>query len=140
MLVPTDPFDQVPHSAPMIIDMSNGVHFRHEGRGFLLAWNDPEETPGYNTDFDPSFIEKILTRAPDRVPVFENLAVNPKRAWAGLYELTPDHHPILGESPEVPGSYFANAFSEQGEIHAPANRKILRALILIGKTHLIASP
>ena len=32
----------------------------------------------------PAFIEKILTRAADRVPCFENLAVNPKRAWAGL--------------------------------------------------------
>jgi sarcosine oxidase subunit beta len=95
MLVPTEPFDQFPHSAPMIIDMSNGFHFRPEGLGFLLAWNDPEETPGYKTDFEPAFIEKILTRAADRVPVFENLAVNPKRAWAGLYEMTPDHHPIL---------------------------------------------
>ena len=102
MLVPTEPFDRFPHSAPMIIDMSNGFHFRPEGLGFLLAWNDPEETPGYKTDFDPGFIEKILTRAADRVPVFENLAVNPKRAWAGLYEMTPDHHPILGPVPEVP--------------------------------------
>src|SRR5262249_25336614 len=42
MLVPTEPFDDFPHSAPMIIDMSNGFHFRPEGRGFLLAWNDPE--------------------------------------------------------------------------------------------------
>ncbi|MGC2245567.1 MAG: FAD-dependent oxidoreductase, partial [Terriglobales bacterium] len=86
MLVPTEPFDQFPHTAPMIIDMSNGFHFRPESRGFLLAWNDPDETPGYKTDFEPSFIEKILTRAADRVPVFENVAVNPKRAWAGLYE------------------------------------------------------
>ena len=51
MLVPTEPFDQFPHSAPMIIDMSNGFHFRPEALGFLLAWNDPEETPGYKTDF-----------------------------------------------------------------------------------------
>ncbi|MGB8978150.1 MAG: FAD-dependent oxidoreductase, partial [Terriglobales bacterium] len=114
MLVPTEPFDQFPHTAPMIIDMSNGFHFRPESRGFLLAWNDPEETPGYKTEFEPSFIEKILTRAADRVPVFENVAVNPKRAWAGLYEMTPDHHPILGESPEVPGFFFANGFSGHG--------------------------
>ena len=137
MLVPTEPFDQFPHTAPMIIDMSNGFHFRPESRGFLLAWNDPEETPGYKTDFEPSFIEKILTRAADRVPVFENLAVNPKRAWAGLYEMTPDHHPILGESPEVPGFFFANGFSGHGVMHAPATGKILSDLILTGKTNLI---
>ena len=137
MLVPTEPFDQFPHTAPMIIDMSNGFHFRPESRGFLLAWNDPEETPGYKTDFEPSFIEKILIRAADRVPVFENVAVNPKRAWAGLYEMTPDHHPILGESPEVPGFFFANGFSGHGVMHAPATGKILSDLILTGKTDLI---
>ncbi|MBV8052635.1 MAG: FAD-binding oxidoreductase, partial [Acidobacteriaceae bacterium] len=53
MLVPTEPFDQFPHSAPMIIDMSTGFHFRPEALGFLLAWNDPDETPGFKTDFEP---------------------------------------------------------------------------------------
>jgi sarcosine oxidase subunit beta len=137
MLVPTEPFDQFPHTAPMIIDMSNGFHFRPESLGFLLAWNDPEETPGFKSEFEPSFIEKILTRAADRVPCFENLAVNPKRAWAGLYEMTPDHHPILGEVPQVPGFFLANGFSGHGVMHAPATGKILSDLILTGKTDLI---
>jgi len=121
----------------MIVDMSNGFHFRPEGRGFLLAWNDPEETRGYNTEFDPAFVEKILIRAADRVPVFQDLAVNPKRAWAGLYEMTPDHHPILGPVPQVPGFYLANGFSGHGVMHAPATGKILADLILTGKTDLI---
>lgn len=137
MLVPSEPFDGFPCSAPMIIDMSNGFHFRPEARGFLLAWNDPEETFGYKTDFEPAFLEKILTRAAARVPVFENLAVNPKRAWAGLYEMTPDHHPILGEVPEVPGFFLANGFSGHGVMHAPATGKILADLILHGTTELI---
>src|SRR5436309_3553717 len=137
MLVPTEPFDQFPHSAPMIIDMSNGFHFRPEGLGFLLAWNDPEETPGFKTDFDPVFIEKILMRAASRVPVFENLAVNPKRAWAGLYEMAPDHHPILGPVPQVPGFFLANGFSGHGVMHAPATGRILSDLILQGTTDLV---
>ena len=101
--MPTEPFDGVSHAIPMVIDMTNGFHFRPESLGFLLAWNDPEETPGFKTDFVPSFIEKILERAADRVPCFENLAINPKRAWAGLYEMSPDHHSILGPAPEVRG-------------------------------------
>jgi sarcosine oxidase subunit beta len=137
MLVPTEPFDRFPHSAPMIIDMSTGFHFRPEGLGFLMAWNDPRETPGYKMDFDPAFIEKILMHAADRVPVFENVAVNPKRAWAGLYEMTPDHHPILGPVPEVPGFFLANGFSGHGVMHAPATGKILSDLILNGKTDLV---
>jgi len=137
MLVPTEPFDQFPHSAPMIIDMSNGFHFRPEALGFLLAWNDPEETSGYKSDFDPAFIEKILTRAADRVPCFENVAVNPKRAWAGLYEMTPDHHPVLGPVPGVPGFFLANGFSGHGVMHAPATGKILADLILKGHSDLV---
>lgn len=140
MLVPTEPFAHFPHTAPMIIDMSNGFHFRPEGLGFLLAWNDPEETPGFKTEFDPAFVEKILTRAADRVPVFENLAVNPKRAWAGLYEMTPDHHPILGPVPEVPGFFLANGFSGHGVMHAPATGKILSDLVVRGTTDLIDAP
>lgn len=139
MLVPTEPFDQFPHTAPMIIDMSSGFHFRPEALGFLLAWNDPEETPGFKTDFEPAFIEKILTRAADRVPIFENLAVNPKRAWAGLYEMTPDHHPILGPVPHIAGFFLANGFSGHGVMHAPATGKILADLIVRGTTDLIDS-
>lgn len=137
MLVPTEPFDDFPRTAPMIIDMASGFHFRPEGRGFLLAWADAEEQSSFNTDFDPAFIEKILTHAADRVPVFENVAVNPKKAWAGLYEMTPDHHPVLGAVPEVRGFFCANGFSGHGVMHAPATGKILSDLILRGKTDLI---
>ena len=137
MLVPSEPFNEFPHSSPMVIDMTNGFHFRPEGRGFLLAWNDPEETPGFKTDFESSFIEKILTRAADRVPAFENLPINPKRAWAGLYEMTPDHHAILGAVSGVPGFYLANGFSGHGVMHAPATGKIVSDLILRGKTEIV---
>jgi sarcosine oxidase subunit beta len=137
MLVPTEPFDKISHTAPMTIDMSSGFHFRPEGLGFLMAWNDPQETPGYKTEFDRSFVEKILSRAVNFAPVFEEVEVNPGRAWAGLYEMTPDHHPILGPVPEVPGLFLANGFSGHGVMHSPATGKILADVILTGKTNLI---
>lgn len=137
MLIPTEPFDEVSHEIPMVIDMTNGFHFRPESRGFLLAWNDPEETPGYKFDFDPDFIEKVLIRAADRVPCFENLAVNPKRAWAGLYEMSPDHHGVIGQFEELPGFYAANGFSGHGVMHAPATGKIVADLITAGKTKVV---
>ena len=137
MLVPTEPFDGVSHAIPMVIDMTNGFHFRPESLGFLLAWNDPTETPGFKEDFDPAFIEKILERAADRVPCFENLAINPKRAWAGLYEMSPDHHSILGPVPELEGFFCANGFSGHGVMHAPATGKILADLITEGRTSVV---
>ena len=137
MLVPSEPFDGFPLTAPMVIDMSTGFHFRPEGRGFLLAWNDPEQTPGFRTDFDPAFIEKILVHAANRVPAFENLPINPKRAWAGLYAMTPDQHCILGPVEAVPGFYVANGFSGHGVMHAPATGKILSDLLLTGHTDVV---
>lgn len=137
MLVPSEPFEDFPHSAPMIIDMSNGFHFRPEGRGFLLAWNDPEESSTV-PEVDPSFIEKILVLAANRVPIFENLPVNPKRTWAGLYEMSPDHHCILGPVSELRGFYLANGFSGHGVMHSPATGKILSDLILHGNTKIVS--
>jgi sarcosine oxidase subunit beta len=136
-LVPTEPFDQLPKRFPMVIDMSTGFHFRREGKGILLAWNDPEETPGFKTDFDQLFIEKILTRAASRVPCLVDAEVNPRRAWAGLYEMTPDHHAIIGPAPNVQGLYFVNGFSGHGVMHSPASGRITADLILRGRSDLI---
>jgi sarcosine oxidase subunit beta len=137
MLVHTEPFDKIAHTAPMTVDMATGFHFRPEGLGLLLAWNDPEETPGFKTDFDPAFVEKILTRGVTRVPCLEEAEVNPKRAWAGLYEMTPDHHPVLGPVSGVPGFYCANGFSGHGVMHSPATGKIVADLILKGTSDLV---
>lgn len=136
-LVPTEPFDKLPQRFPMVIDMSTGFHFRREGKGILLAWNDPEEKPGFNTEFDPAFVEKILIRAADRVPCLDDAAVNPRRAWAGLYEMTPDHHAIIGPAPKVKGLYFVNGFSGHGVMHSPASGRITADLILKGYSEII---
>ena len=140
MLVPTEPFDGLPAHLPMIIDMSTGWHFRQEGIGLLLAWAHPGEKPGLRMDFDPTFIEKVLTLAADRVPCFEALAVNPRRCWAGCYEMTPDHHAILGPAPNVKGLFFANGFSGHGVMHSPATGRVLSDLILRGQTDIIDAP
>jgi len=137
MLVPTEPFPGLPERLPMVIDMTTGFHFRPEGVGLLMAWNDPEETPGFKTAFDPAFIEKILTHAVARVPCFEDLQVNPRRAWAGLYAVTPDHHAIIGPAPEVPGLFFANGFSGHGVMHSPATGRLTADLILQGSSSLL---
>lgn len=129
-LVPTEPFDKVTHEAPMTVDLSNGFHFRPDGLGFLFAWADPEDSA------HEAFIEKILSHAARRVPAFAEVQVNPSRAWSGWYEMTPDHHPILGRSP-VDGFYLANGFSGHGVMHSPATGKILADLIIKGRTDLI---
>jgi sarcosine oxidase subunit beta len=137
MLVPTEPFEKVSHESPMVVDMSTGFHYRPEGRGLLLAWNDPEETPGFKTNFDRAFIEKVLTRGVNRLPVLEEAEVNPKRAWAGLYEMTPDHFPVIGPVKSLPGLFLANGFSGHGVMHSPATGRILADLITQGRSDMV---
>ena len=136
-LVPTEPFDGLPKRFPMVIDMSTGFHFRREGKGILLAWNDPDETPGFKIDFDDTFVEKILTRAASRVPCLAEAEVNPRRAWAGLYEMTPDHHAIIGPAPNVEGLFFVNGFSGHGVMHSPASGRITADLILKSRSEIV---
>lgn len=82
-------------------------------------------------------MEKILTRAADRVPCLAEAEVNPRRAWAGLYEMTPDHHSIIGPAPNVEGLFFVNGFSGHGVMHSPASGRITADLILKGNSDLI---
>jgi sarcosine oxidase subunit beta len=129
-IIKTEPFDGLPRRFPMVIDMSTGFHFRREGSAILLAWNDPAESPGYKTSFNTSFIEKVLTHAVSRVPVLSDAAVNPSRCWAGMYEMSPDHHAIIGPASGVKGLFFANGFSGHGVMHSPATGRIVSDLIV----------
>lgn len=142
-LVSVKPAAPVPAGLPMVIDMSNGFHFRPEARelaspGVLLAWPDDAETPGFKTDFDPAFTEKVLQRARERVPnLVAGATLNASRCRAGLYELTPDHHAIIGEAPGVGGLFLANGFSGHGVMHSPATGRLLAELILDGRAELL---
>lgn len=139
-IVKTEPFEQLSSRLPMVIDMSSGFHFRPEGSSFLLAWPDPEQTHGFRTEFDYGFIEKILTQAVNRVPVFADVEVNPRRCWAGTYEMTPDHHAIIGRAPGVEGMFLANGFSGHGVMHSPAAGKIISELIVNGASTFAEAP
>jgi sarcosine oxidase subunit beta len=129
-IVKTQRCDFLPAKFPMMIDMSTGFHFRREGEAILMAWTDHEETYGFKTTFTHDFLEKVLTRAVDRVPQFADLPVNPKQCWAGMYEVSPDHHAIIGPAPGVKGLFFANGFSGHGVMHSPASGRITADLIL----------
>lgn len=143
-LVATQPLADVPDTLPMVIDVSDGFHFRRLGRagskgerGLLMACPDPQETPGFKEDFNPSFIPKVLARAAQRAPGFMGLTVDLRHSRAGLYEMTPDHHPIIGEAPGVRGFYLANGFSGHGVMHSPATGRMIAELMMKGRVEFI---
>ncbi|HEX8493251.1 MAG TPA: FAD-binding oxidoreductase [Pyrinomonadaceae bacterium] len=132
----------MPERFPMVIDMSDGFHFRPDSLaaaspGVLLAWPDPDERPGFETEFEPEFAAKILPRAAHRVPCLANASIEPERCRAGLYEVTPDHHAIIGETPDVRGLFLANGFSGHGVMHSPATGCVVSEMILDGQAHTL---
>jgi sarcosine oxidase, subunit beta len=140
-LVSLKPLEAMPARFPMVIDMTDGFHFRPDSAvaaanappGVLLAWPDPAETPGFKSEFEPEFLGKILPRARRRVPCLADASIEPERCRAGLYEVTPDHHAIIGEAAGVRGLFFANGFSGHGVMHSPATGRVMAELIMDGE-------
>jgi sarcosine oxidase subunit beta len=134
--------NELPARLPMVIDMSDGFHFRRASPGWtepgvIMAWPDPSEAHGFNTDFDQTFIEKVFARAAHLMPLLAQGVVDESRCRAGLYEMTPDHHAIIGFAPNVRGLFLANGFSGHGVMHSPATGRIISELILHGETRLL---
>jgi len=122
----TDPFDKIPSSVPLTIDHKQNFYFRREGECVLLS-GPQDEKPSFNltTDFDS--MVQTAEKAMHRVPVFEKVKI--ARGWAGLYEISPDNHAILGKVPEVEGLILAVGFSGHGFQHGPAAGMVIAELI-----------
>ena len=78
---------------------------------------------------DEDFELLNLEAAIERMPLVEKAS----RAahWAGLYEVTPDAHPIYGET-EVKGFFLCTGFSGHGFMHGPISGKLMSEFILDG--------
>ncbi len=129
----------VPANLPMVIDLSNGFHFRparNSNDEVLFAYAEAGEKPSFSTDFDEAFIEQVYEKARHRAPFLAETAVIREKCRAGLYENTPDHHAILGGC-SVEGLYFANGFSGHGVMHSPATGRALSEIILDGESKFL---
>ena len=117
----------VPADRIMVIDFESTFYFHREGGGLLFGMGDPDERPGFDTTVRWDFLPQVIDVAVRRLPALGDAAVS--HAWAGLYEMTPDHNPIIGASSKVPGFYMVAGFSGHGFQHSPAAGRILADLI-----------
>jgi sarcosine oxidase subunit beta len=118
---------KVPESRLMVIDFESTFYFHREGGGLLFGMGDPEEQPGFDTTVRWDFLPKVIDVAIKRLPALADAAVS--HAWAGLYEMTPDHNPIIGAVSGVSGLYTIAGFSGHGFQHSPAAGRILADLL-----------
>ena len=126
----TNPLREVPEDFPFVIDFAQSLYFHREGEGLLVGMSNPNEKPGFDQNVDEDFELVNLEAAIERMPLLEKAS----RAshWAGLYEITPDAHPIYGVT-DVKGFLLCTGFSGHGFMHGPVSGKLMSELILDGK-------
>lgn len=134
-IVVTGPIAELPPDFPFVIDFARSLYFHREGPGILTGMSNPNEPPGFDQSVDREWELVHLEAAVKRLPVLERAGLASR--WAGLYENSPDAHPILGRVPEVEGFFCIGGFSGHGFQHGPACGLLLAEEILDGKAHTL---
>jgi sarcosine oxidase subunit beta len=124
----TSAFPAVSRTTPMTVDFQTSLYFHPEGDGVLIGMTDRSEQAGFGTDVNWEFLEKMFEQAARRAPALAGAGV--KTAWAGLYEITPDHQAILGPIGELEGFWCAAGFSGHGFMQAPAAALLVTQLLM----------
>ncbi len=135
MVVTTGDFPGRPKRRTLVIDAATSFYLHREGDGVLMGMGGHDERASFSTAVDERFVaEDVL---PTAVRIFPPLAeAGVASTWCGLYEMTPDRHPIIGPAP-VKGLWLANGFSGHGFQHAPVVGKLLAEMILEGRARTV---
>ena len=135
-VVVTGPFEGAPARRTLVIDAETSFYFHREGQGVLMGMGGRDERSSFDTSVDDAFVaEELLPTAVRVFPALERAAV--VHQWSGLYEMTPDRHPVIGEAPGASGFYLANGFSGHGFQHAPVVGKLLAEMIVEGAARTV---
>jgi sarcosine oxidase subunit beta len=131
----TTPIPNLPSNFPFVIDFARNLYFHREGLSILTGMSNLNEPPGFDQHVDREWELVHFDAAMARMPLLERVGVSNR--WAGLYEVSPDAHPILGRVSELEGFYCINGFSGHGFMHGPACGLLLAEEILDGKAHTL---
>ena len=135
-LLATESLLSPPPMLPMVVETETGFHFRRRGDRLVLAMSDPEPRWTFDAVVDETVFDDRLERLAHRFPPAAGLRI--ADAWAGLYDMTPDAHPILGRVGD--GVYAACGFSGHGFMQGPAVARAMAEEILDGSSTLDLSP
>ncbi len=109
-----------------MIDAESSFYFHREGEGVLMGMGG-DDVPTFDTEVDDGFVtDELLPRALAVYPPLAEAGIRSR--WAGLYEMTPDRHPVIGPGP-VPGLWIAAGFSGHGFQHGPVVGRLMAEMI-----------
>jgi len=130
-MLTTTPMPDIPADFPFVIDFARSLYFHREGDGLLTGMSNPTEQPGFDESVDETWEETHMEAAIARLPLLAH--AGRLSGWAGLYEVTPDAHPIFGAVPQVDGYYLVGGFSGHGFMHGPVAGLLMAEIILDGR-------
>lgn len=133
-VVTTTPLPDIPSDFPFVIDFARSLYFHREGEGLLTGMSNREQPPGYDQRLDDDWEVSALEAAMERLPLLET--AGRLSGWAGLYEVTPDAHPIFGPTP-VDGFWIVAGFSGHGFMHGPVAGKLMSEFLLEGQANTV---
>jgi glycine/D-amino acid oxidase-like deaminating enzyme len=133
----TEPFPLIPGPLPLTVDVGSGFYMRKEHENLLFGASNYAEPPSHNLQVDWDWLDTVLEKGFARFPILERAGLAEKLCWAGSYEITPDHMPILGRHPALPNYVDASGFSGHGIMHSPATGLLIAEEILDGRAHTI---
>ena len=121
---------------PAIADTVSMTYMRPEHGDLtihgLLAYDEVVDPDAYNEGADPEQILRNAELIAHRFPVMEHgLAMG---GYSGVYDVTPDHQPVLGAIPEYEGLYADFGWSGHGFKHSPVIGDILSDVVLHGRS------
>ncbi|MGD0878326.1 MAG: FAD-dependent oxidoreductase [Anaerolineales bacterium] len=126
-IMTTTPLPELPQDFPFVLDFAQSLYFHREGDGILTGMSNNDEKAGFDQTVDDDFEMVNLEAAIARMPCLEKASM--LSHWAGLYEVTPDAHPIYGKTP-VDGFFIIAGFSGHGFMHGPISGKLMTECIL----------
>lgn len=126
----TTSLPDLPPDFPFVIDFTKSLYFHREGEGVLTGMSNPSEIPGFDQSIDADWELTHVEAAIQRLPILEQAGLGARQA--GLYENTPDAHPIYGATP-IEGFYLVTGFSGHGFMHGPISGLLMSEIILDGK-------
>jgi sarcosine oxidase, subunit beta len=134
VVVTTAAFHGVPIRRTLVIDADSSFYFHREGDGVLMGMSG-DDRPSFDTAVDDRFVSsELIPRAIEVFPPVADAGV--RSSWAGLYEMTPDRHPIVGPAP-TPGLWIAAGFSGHGFQHGPIVGKLVAETIVDGSARSV---
>jgi sarcosine oxidase subunit beta len=135
-LVDVGPVAALPADLPMTVEDETTFHFRRHGDNLRLAM--AERTPRWTREeiVDEALVADWRGRIAHRYPPAAGAPV--VRSWAGLYDMTPDAHPIIGWVGD--GVYAACGFSGHGFMQSPAVGSAVAHELLHGAAELDLTP